>query len=102
MVLLVVSPSICGMYTVVDEKEMCSSSCEYSQCSEEQTENESSENDSTCTPCCLVQNCNCCFIAPSSFEFQPLIVCSVKNTQSKNVNVVSNYSSDCWHPPEMS
>ena len=99
--LLIVSPSICGMCASADETEMCSSSCEYTQCSGEQNENESSEKDSPCTPCCLIQNCNCCFIAPTAFEFQPLIVFSVKKIQSKNDIVVSNYSSDCWHPPEM-
>lgn len=100
--LLIVSPSVCGMFTVVEETGMCGSSCEYNQCSEEQTENESSEKELPCTPCCLIQNCNCCFVAPASFEFQPLIVYSAKKTQSKNDNVVSNYSCDCWHPPEMS
>ena len=99
--LLIVSPSICGVYTEVNETQMCRSSCEYTQCSGEQTENESSDKDEPCTPCCLIQNCNCCFVAPSSFEFQPLIVYSAKKIQSKNDNVVSNYSSDCWHPPEM-
>lgn len=98
---LIVSPSVCGMFTIVNETKMCSSSCENTQCAELQTENESTDKDAPCTPCCLIQNCNCCFISPSSFEFKPIIFYTAKKIQSKNDNVVSNYSSDCWHPPEM-
>lgn len=96
--ILIVSPSVCGIFTVVEETEMCTSSFEHTQCSEKQTDNELSEKES---PCYLIQNCNCCFVTPAPFEFQPLIVYSSKKIQSKNDNVVSNYSSDCWNPPEV-
>ena len=100
--LLIISPSVGGMFVVAEETNMCCNSDDDNQCSREQSENRSSDKDSPCTPCCLIQNCNCCFLASSSFEFQPLIAAGLQKIQSKNDQIHSNYLSDCWHPPEMS
>lgn len=98
--LLTISPAVCGIYAVLDQTDQCCTNTK--KCSESSKDNnKKSQNNSPCTPCCFMQNCNCYFTDVSQFIFQSNITARTKKIQSKNVNIVSNYSSDCWHPPEM-
>jgi hypothetical protein len=86
VVLLLVAPTVCNSMA---------------QCSKEQTNNKNSDNTNTCASCCSIQNCNCNFTGVEQFDFQIYTSIITKKIQAQNNKILSNYLSECWHPPKI-
>ncbi len=99
--LLTVSPMVCETYTIVKQTDLCCNSDNVEQCSKNKSDNKQSGSNTTCTPCCSIQNCHCNFVEVPYFNFLVQVSTISKKTPTKNDKVLSNYLSDCWHPPKV-
>lgn len=95
---LTVLPVGCETFTILKQAELCCISNYNKQCSKEQTENKQSDNKKSCTACCSLQNCNNISIPQFNFLVHSSKVS--KKAPIKKDKVISNYLSDCWHPPK--
>jgi hypothetical protein len=106
MSLLTVSPALCGMYAALKQADLCCSTDSDKQCSKEQPDSnkqsDKSDSNTPCTPCCIIQNCHCYFVGVPQFDFHIIAYTTTQKIRVTNDNVFSNYSSECWHPPETS
>lgn len=104
--LLTVSPAVCGLYETIKQVDLCCSSDSNKKCSNEpsgnktQKQKDKSESDAPYAPCCSVQNCQCYFVTAPQLDFGIQLVTITEKIRIKNETVISNYSSDCWQPPE--
>lgn len=72
------------------------------QCSKEQSADKNSKNTpKSCESCCALQNCHCNFTGIQQFNFQISANIIISKIHTQNDNVLSNYLSECWHPPEL-
>lgn len=85
VMLLLVAPTVCNSIA---------------QCSKEQTNNKNPENN-TCSSCCSIQNCNCNFTGIEKFDFQIYMSIITNKIHTQNDKILSNYLSECWHPPKI-
>lgn len=99
VLLLTVSPAVCKTYTALKQVNLCGSSND-KQSTKEQSGNKQSNNNTSCTDCCSIQNCHCNFVDVPQFNFLAQTSVISKKTSIKNDKVLSNYLSDCWHPPK--
>lgn len=99
--LVMVSSTICQTYTLVNQADLRCGSANTKQCSKDKTNKKQSANNTSCTPCCSIQNCHCNFVEVPEFNFLINSSKVSKKAPIKNDKVISNYLSDCWHPPKI-
>ena len=97
--LLTVLPAVCKTYVVLKQAELCCSDKNSNQCSKDQKDK--SENNMSCTACCSIQNCNCNFVGIPQFDFLIQNGTTTKKAKIQDDKILSNYLSDCWHPPKI-
>ena len=61
---------------------------------------EKSANDSCPFGICCCNYGICCYSAPAVIQFRDVLTETIKNRQVVE-RPMSNYLSDCWHPPEI-
>src|ERR1700741_5429562 len=96
LALLTGIPAVCSTYTMFQQADIC---CTDRNCSQKGDCKKESNN--SCTPCCSIQSCNCSIIDIPRFNFS--IQSSIANKQipAENDKAFSEYSADCWRPPEL-
>lgn len=87
---------------IYSENEQCSENC----CSnDENTQNSTDQNGPDCCPtgiCNPFQVCACCVTLPTdniSFQFNPYLT-PTKNRPTADKFDLSEFTKDCWQPPE--
>lgn len=102
MSILTVSPVLCGLADMLQKVELCCTADESKQCSDEPKDSkDQSDNKPTSILCCSVQKCNCCFETPPQFDFEIGPIITSEKIRIRDESVISNYSSNCWQPPEI-
>ena len=102
MSLLTIAPALCELYATVSTINWCCSpNAEKCAAKPMDTKKQTNGTSKSCTPCRTIQNCSCYFTTTAIANFKPILVSDSRKLYITNEKVVSNYLSDCWHPPEL-
>jgi hypothetical protein len=97
--LVIAVPSVCGISELKNQSVSCCSS-EKKECTDPASKDEN--NIPSCYPCCSIQNCHC--FPEKTLEVRDRLnfISPEEKMRIQNEKPVSNFSGDCWQPPELS
>lgn len=95
---LVTAPALCAMEEIATKAGLSCTGNESDDCSKE---SDQSNEKSPCMPCCTVQSCQCYFITINEFNLNIQESVSISTIPYTNDKILSDYLSECWHPPEL-
>ena len=101
--LLAISPALCEVYGAIKQIDLCCDKAD-KECKapvDKDSQPQKSSDNNCCIPCGTVQDCHCYFESTPQFDFIVAFSVTTEKNHLKNESLISNYSSDCWQPPEL-